>query len=314
MSASVDGPVAALDCGTNSTRVLVADRNGRALERLMRITRLGEGVDATRKLDPAAIDRTTAVLGEFREVMDRHGVTATRLVATSAVRDAANGDEFLAAARNATGVEPELLSGDEEGRLAYLGATAELPEDSGEGQDTVVIDIGGGSTEVVVGRRGSVSAVSLDLGCVRLTERHLLHDPPTAAELFEARSTVAAALDDAVRAVPSLASLRPARRLLGLAGTVTTISALEQRLAVYDRARIHHSDLPVGTVDTWCATLAGETASARRSRPGMTPGREDVIVGGVLVLSEFMARFRFDRCLVSEADILDGLVETLRAA
>jgi exopolyphosphatase/guanosine-5'-triphosphate,3'-diphosphate pyrophosphatase len=311
MSASVDGPVAALDCGTNSTRVLVADRDGRALERLMRITRLGEGVDATRKLDPAAIDRTTAVLGEFREVMDRHGVTAARLVATSAVRDAANGDEFLAAARAVTGVEPELLSGDEEGRLAYLGATAELPADGG---DTVVLDIGGGSTEVVVGRQGAVSAVSLDLGCVRLTERHLQHDPPTAAELFEARSTVAAALDDAVGAVPVLASLRPARRLLGLAGTVTTISALEQQLADYDRARIHHSVLPAGVVDGWCATLAGETAAARRSRPGMTPGREDVILGGVLVLSEFMARFRFDRCIVSEADILDGLVETLRAA
>jgi exopolyphosphatase/guanosine-5'-triphosphate,3'-diphosphate pyrophosphatase len=276
----------------------------------MRITRLGERVDATRKLDPAAIDRTVAVLAEFRAVMDRHGVTDARLVATSAVRDAANGDEFLTAARAATRVEPEVLSGDEEGRLAYLGATSELPDTSG---DTVVLDIGGGSTEVVVGRQGDLHAVSLDIGCVRLTERHLHHDPPTAAELFEARSTVAAALDDAVRAIPWLASLRPERRLLGLAGTVTTISALEQRLGTYDRDRIHHSVLPAPVVEQWCATLGSETAAARGARPGMTPGREDVIVGGVLVLSEVMARFRFDRCVVSEADILDGLVETLRA-
>ncbi len=151
MSDSVGGPVAALDCGTNSTRVLVADAGGHALERLMRITRLGERVDATRKLDPAAIDRTVEVLAEFRRVMDHYGVRAARLVATSAVRDAANGEEFLAAARAATGVEPELLSGDEEGRLAYLGATSELPGYDG---DTVVLDIGGGSTEVVTGRDG----------------------------------------------------------------------------------------------------------------------------------------------------------------
>lgn len=309
MSALVGGPVAALDCGTNSTRVLVADADGRALERLMRITRLGQGVDATRKLDPAAIDRTVAVLAEFRSVMDRHGVRAARLVATSAVRDAANGDEFLTAAQAATGLQPEVLSGEDEGRLAYLGATTEL---SGGADDTVVLDIGGGSTEVVVGRDRDVAAVSLDVGCVRLTERHLHHDPPTAAELFEARSTVAAALDRAVREIPWLASLRPDRRLLGLAGTVTTISALEQRLDVYDRDRIHHSVLPAPVVEKWCITLGSETAAARGARPGMTPGREDVIVGGAIVLSEVMGRFRFDRCLVSEADILDGLVETMR--
>ncbi len=156
-------------------------------------------------------------------------------------------------------------------------------------------------------------AISLDLGCVRLTERHLRHDPPTAAELAEARETVAGELDRAERSVPWLASLRPSRRLLGLAGTVTTLAALEQRLATYRRELIHHSVLPAAVVDRWCTELAAEPAAARAVRPGMTPGREDVIVGGALVLSAVMARLHFDECVVSEADILDGLVETLRA-
>lgn len=303
--------VAAVDCGTNSTRLLVAGPEGRPLERLMRITRLGEGVDSARKLDPVAIDRTVGVLAEFRGVMDRFGVAPgrARLVATSAVRDAGNGEEFLAAARQATGTEPELLSGDEEGRLAYHGAVDELPGCAG---DTVVLDIGGGSTELVVGRDATeVHAVSLDIGCVRLTERCLHHDPPEPAELEAARRTIRAALRHAERAVPALAALRPGSRLVGLAGTVTTLSALAQGLVAYERDRIHHSVLDAATVATWCATLAAERAAARGRRPGMTPGREDVIVGGALVLAEVMARFAFDRCLVSEADILDGLVASL---
>jgi exopolyphosphatase/guanosine-5'-triphosphate,3'-diphosphate pyrophosphatase len=308
MTGVVEGPVAALDCGTNSTRLLVVDGHGRPLRRLMQVTRLGQGVDANRKLDPAAIDRTVAVLAGFRRVMDDHGVVRGRLVATSAVRDAANGEEFLAAARAASGIEAELLSGDEEGHLAHAGATADLPPCDG---DTLVVDIGGGSTELVVEHQHRVRAVSLDLGCVRLTERLLHHDPPTSAELDAARRMVDAELDRAVAALPVLARLAPGSRLLGLAGTVSTLAALDQGLADYDRDRIHHSVLSTGTVRRWCATLAGEPAADRAGRPGMTPGREDVIVGGALVLVGVLERFGLTECLVSEADILDGLVDSL---
>jgi exopolyphosphatase/guanosine-5'-triphosphate,3'-diphosphate pyrophosphatase len=308
MTGAVDGPVAALDCGTNSTRLLVADTDRQPLSRLMRITRLGERVDAARKLDPAAIDRTIDVLAEYRMVMDRLGVVRGRLVATSAVRDASNGDEFMAAARDTTGIEPELLAGDEEGRLAHAGATADLPHCEG---DTVVVDIGGGSTELVLEHEGQVRAVSLDLGCVRLSERLLHHDPPTQAELMHARATVDEELDRAVRELPVLGSLAPRSRLLGLAGTVTTISALEQRIDHYRRELIHHSVLTADTVNRWCATLASEGARQRARRQGMTPGREDVIVGGALVLVAVMERFGFAECMVSESDILDGMVDSL---
>ena len=188
-------PVAAIDCGTNSTRLLVAAADGTALARVMRITRLGEGVDATRRLWPAGIARTVAVLDEFRRTADNLSVGRARLVATSAVRDAGNGDEFLAAATAATGITAELLSGDEEGRLAYTGATAELPPGPG---DDVVVDIGGGSTELVVGRHGEVGSVSLDIGCVRLTERFFRHDPPRPDELAAATAAVGTELDWAV--------------------------------------------------------------------------------------------------------------------
>jgi len=301
--------VAAVDCGTNSTRLLVTDGDGRSLLRLMRITRLGEGVDATHKLSGDAIDRTLAVLGEFRAGMDRLGVVAARLVATSAVRDSVNGDEFVQAASAVVGTQAELLSGDEEGRLAYAGAIRDLAPAPG---DDVVVDIGGGSTELVVAAGGRIQAVSLDLGCVRLTERHLHHDPPSADELGAAVRAIAGELDRAVGAVPRLGALAPSSRLLGLAGTVSTLAALDQGLAIYDRDRIHHSILSAATVARWSAQLATEPSSARAARPGMAPGREDVIVGGALVLREVMDRFGFLRCLVSESDILDGMVESLR--
>lgn len=297
------GPVAALDCGTNSTRLLVVDPDGRPLVRLMRITRLGEGVDATRKLSGDAIGRTVDALAAFRAETDRLGVVRARLVATSAVRDAENGDEFLAEARRVSGVEPELLTGDEEGRLAHAGATADLQPADG---DTVVVDIGGGSTELVVEHEGEVRAVSMDLGCVRLTERHL-HDPPAAADLAAAHATIAAELDRALGVVPALGALRPGSRLLGLAGTVSTLAALDQGLAEFDRERTHHYRLSRDAVGRWLDALAAEPAAARARRPGMSPGREDVIVGGILVLADVMDRFGFDSCTVSESDILDGL-------
>jgi exopolyphosphatase/guanosine-5'-triphosphate,3'-diphosphate pyrophosphatase len=300
--------VAAIDCGTNSTRLLVVDGTGEPLRRLMRITRLGQGVDATHALDADALGRTLAVLAEFRREMDALGVARTRLVATSAVRDAANGQEFLDAATAAVGAPAEMLSGEEEGRLAYAGATADLDPSV----DAVVVDIGGGSTELIVGGPGEVHAVSLELGCVRLTERYLAHDPPSGEELARATAAIGAELDRARAALPALDDGALGRRLVGLAGTVSTLSALEQGMAEYDRERIHHSVLTLPRVEHWCAVLAAEPASARASRAGMAPGRQDVIVGGALVLREVMARFDFTECLVSESDILDGLVATVR--
>ncbi len=304
-----DGTRAAIDCGTNSTRLLVVDGTGRALERLMRITRLGQGVDATRRLAPKAIGRTLEVLEAYAKTMVHHEVSAARLVATSAVRDAANGQEFLDRASAVAGVRAELLSGDAEGRLAYAGATADLPPSAG---DDLVIDIGGGSTELVLAHHGQVKAVSLDLGCVRLSERYLQHDPPLPEELAAATAAIAAELDRAVSSLGHLRTLAKGSRLIGLAGTVSTLVTLELKLTEYDRALVHHAVLPAALVARWCEVLGAETASGRAARPGIEPGRADVIVGGVLVLREVMGRFGFAECLVSEADILDGLVASLR--
>jgi exopolyphosphatase/guanosine-5'-triphosphate,3'-diphosphate pyrophosphatase len=300
----------ALDCGTNSTRLLVVGPGGEALDREVRITRLGQGVDRTRALHPDAIDRTVAVLRDYAATMRRLGVTHARLVATSAVRDAANRAEFLAAAAAAAGVEAEVLSGTEEGRLSYAGATAGLAPVAGA---TVVVDIGGGSTELVVSGSRGLEAVSLDLGCVRLTERDLPTDPPTAAEVDAATRAIELELSRAAEGVPALVALPAGSRLLGLAGTVSTLSALDQRLATYDRARLHHSVLTAAAVARWCDTLLAESAAARAARPGMVDGRQDVIVGGALVLRSVMARLGFAECVVSESDILDGLILSQRA-
>lgn len=305
---AADGPAAAVDCGTNSTRLLVADGAGRPLERLMRVTRLGEKVDATGRLDPAAVARTLAVLGEYRRVMDRHGVGRGRLVATSAARDAADAEGFLDEAEKVTGLRPEILTGDEEGRLSFAGATASPPPGVGPDTPVLVVDIGGGSTELVVGvpgRPDQARACSLDLGCVRLTERVLRHDPPTAAELAEARRLA----DGLIAAAPVDPPAGVA--LLGLAGTVSTLAALDQELPAYRRDAVHHHRLPRAAVERWFETLAHEPAERRRQRPGMEPGRADVIVGGVAILASVMDRFDIPLCVSSEDDILDGLVASL---
>ena len=303
------GPaVAAIDCGTNSTRLLVADRAGRPLERLMRITRLGQGVDATGRLQPAAIARTVDVLREYRSVMDGHGVSQVRITATSAARDAANRDQFFTAAKEAVGAEPELLSGDEEGRLSFAGATAELDPAGGP---YLVCDIGGGSTEFVVGPGedgGPTGAISVDIGCVRLTERFLKSDPPAPEELSQAISVVHAYLDDVEREVPAVSQ---AKVLVGLAGTVTTVAAVEIGLATYDRERIHHFRLTRAAAEDVFRTLATESRAQRLHNPGLAEARADVIVGGTAILVTVMRHFGVDACLVSEADILDGLVQTL---
>jgi exopolyphosphatase/guanosine-5'-triphosphate,3'-diphosphate pyrophosphatase len=300
------GPaIAAIDCGTNSTRLLVADAEGRPLERLMRITRLGQGVDATGRLAPEAIERCVAVLAEFRGVMDGLGVGRGRLAATSAVRDATNGDRFLDRAGEVTGLAPEMLSGIEEGRLSLAGAVADL--DPAEGP-FLVLDIGGGSTELIAGDGPDdphLATVSLQLGCVRVSERFLTGDPPTPDQLEEAGTEVAAQMESVVSAHPRFSD---ARRLVGLAGTVSTLASLQLGLGEYDRDRIHHSVLGAADVGGWFRRLASEPTADRLRRPGMVPGREDVIVGGAMILGAVMARFGFDQCLVSEADILDGLV------
>jgi exopolyphosphatase/guanosine-5'-triphosphate,3'-diphosphate pyrophosphatase len=298
--------VAALDCGTNSTRLLISVPDHDDV-RLMRITRLGQGVDATGKLDPEAIDRTLSVLREYRGLMDAHKVRRARLVATSAVRDADNGAEFLQAASEVVGVEAELLDGNAEGALAFAGATASLDVPA---ERVAIIDIGGGSTELVTAEP-EITGISLDLGCVRLTERFLHHDPPRPDELEAATRFVHTELDRAEATVPRLAE--PGILLIGLAGTVSTLGALAQGLPHYDRDRIHHFVLEAATVSEWCDRLAAEPAGARARRGAVAPGREDVIVGGVIVLRETMSRFGFERCLVSEADILDGIAASLGA-
>ncbi|HET7489777.1 MAG TPA: Ppx/GppA phosphatase family protein [Acidimicrobiales bacterium] len=299
-------PVAAIDCGTNSTRLLVSDGGPKPLERLMQLTRLGQGVDRTRRLDPAAIGRTVDVLAGYRAVLDRHGVERLRMVATSAVRDAADRDEFLDAAEAAVGVRPELLDGEEEGRLSFRGATAGL---DAAGAPFLVVDIGGGSTEFVVGTGEPEGVLSVDVGCVRMTERYLHGDPPSPLELSQAVSVMHAHLEDVKREVPAVAD---ATTLVGLAGTVTTMAAVEIGLLEYDTERIHHFVLTREAAEDVFRTLATESRADRIHNPGLEEARADVIVGGAVILVTIMRHFGFSSCLVSESDILDGLVLSLR--
>lgn len=298
-------PVAAIDCGTNSVRLLVSQDGRVTLERLMRITRLGEGVDATGRLSDAAIERTVTVLREYREVIDRHGVGRVRMTATSAARDAANREEFFDAAEAVLGVRPELLSGEEEGRLSFLGATADLDPARGP---FLICDIGGGSTEFVWGTTGAEVSVSTDMGCVRMTEAWLHSDPPDPLELSQALSVIGLHLDDVLREIPQAPE---AATFVGLAGTVSTAASVELGLAEYDRDRIHHFELSREAIEDVFRTLATESVEERKENPGLEEQRADVIVGGMCVLVSIMRRFGFASCLVSEADILDGLAMSL---
>lgn len=303
--------VAAIDCGTNSVRLLVADADGTPRERLMRITRLGQGVDRTGRLADEALERTLDVLREYRRVADTHGVTSLRMAATSASRDAANRDEFFDAAEAILGVRPELLSGAEEADASFRGATAGL--DPGLGP-FLVVDIGGGSTEFAVGSTradGSAvleGAVSIDVGCVRMTEKFLHHDPPLPEELSNCLGEVALHLDDVQRELPALASVST---FVGLAGTVTNVAAIELGLATYDPERIHHFLLTKDAAEDVFRTLATESLAERVHNPGLEAARADVIVGGLCVLVSVFRCLDLRECLVSESDILDGLVAGL---
>ena len=298
-------PVAAIDCGTNSVRLLITTDGKTQIERLMRITRLGQGVNATGRLDPSAIERTLTVLREFRSVIDSHGVTRIRMTATSAARDASNSDEFFAAAREVIGVDPELISGEEEGRLSFLGATADLDPDDGP---FLVCDIGGGSTEFIFGTTEPEATISVDVGCVRMTEAWLHSDPPKPEELSQALSVIELHCDDVLRAIPQIGE---AKTFVGLAGTVNAAAAVEIGMTTYDRDKVHHLRMTRATVEDVFRTLATESLEDRKDNPGLEPERADVIVGGMCVLVTIMRRFGLREMLVSESDILDGLAMSI---
>ena len=299
------GAVAAIDCGTNSTRLLIADGSGRPLDRRMTITRLGEGVDATMRLAPAAIERVLAVISEYKQAIDEHGVRRVRIAAMSAARDAANRDELLDGIEAIVGVRPEVLTGVEEGQLSFRGATTGLDPADGP---FLVVDIGGGSTEFVAGTTEPEGTFSVDVGCVRLTEKFLHSDPPDAGELSDAMSVVRQHLDDVAREVPVSVETR---RLVGLAGTVSAMAAVEIGLREWDEERIHHFVLTKAAAEDVFRTLATERLRDRVHNPGLEPERAGVIVGGALILVTVMRYFEFEECLVSVSDILDGMVASL---
>ena len=305
--------VAAVDCGTNSLRLLLADIDpGRAgltnVVRRMEIVRLGQGVDQTGRLAPEALTRTMAVLREYADIIARSGAQAVRMVATSATRDADNAAEFVRLVKEVLGVAPEVLTGDEEAVLSFTGATAELAAGPDPGP-FLVADIGGGSTEFVLGEAGQQQAhtISVNVGCVRMTERHLHGDPPTGQEAGAAVADIDAALDTMAAAVPA----RDARTLIGLAGSVTTVAAIAMGLPGYDAARLHHARVAAADVYAVTRALLAQTRAERAALGVMHPGRADVIGGGSLVLDRLMQRFGFTEVLVSEHDILDGMAWSL---
>jgi exopolyphosphatase/guanosine-5'-triphosphate,3'-diphosphate pyrophosphatase len=303
--------VAAVDIGTNSTRLLVAELDGREreakltqLDRRTRITRLGQGVDRARSLHPDAIARTLAVLAEYRGVIDDLGVERVRATATSASRDADNRDDFFGPAESTLGVRPELISGEEEARLEFMGATAALEEPA----PYLVLDVGGGSTEFINGTTDPEGLVSIDIGCVRLTEQYLHSDPPTPEELSQAVSVVRDHLADVDRLVPGAAT---AKTLVGTAGTVWTLGAIELGVDPTESERIHHFRLSRAAAEDVFRTLATEPVAVRRHNPGLEEGRVDVIVAGAIIVVAVMRHWNFEELLVSEADILDGLARSI---
>ena len=295
---------AAIDCGTNSVRLIIGDESD-VVVRDMRITRLGRGVDATGELAPAAIDGTLAVLREYRELCDHHGVSHLRVTATSAARDARNREAFFLPAFEILGVEPELLSGEEEAELSFLGATAELDPALGP---FLVVDIGGGSTEFSFGTERFQRGVSIDVGCVRMTERFLLHDPPLPEELSNCLGVLDQHLEDVVRAIPEIAEVKT---LVGVAGTFVTVAAVELGLVAYERSATHHFELTKAAAEDVFRTLASESIADRVHNPGLSADRADVIVGGCCILVAVLRHLGVASCLVSESDILDGLLASV---
>jgi len=300
--------VAAIDCGTNSIRLLIADVvDGRVIDvsRRMEIVRLGEGVDRTGRLSDAALARTRKALIGYAAEIAELGITRVRMCATSASRDASNAADFRAMVRAVLGVDPEVITGDEEARLSFAGAVAGLSAEP----PYLIFDIGGGSTEFVTGSTGVEHAISMDIGCVRMTERHLHDDPPTPAQIEAATRDITAAVDTALAAVPG----RSAPTVVGLAGTVTTVTALALGLDAYDPTRIHHARVSRAAVAKVTADLLAMTTAERLALPVMHPGRADVIAGGALILSIILDRSGHDFVIASEHDILDGIALSIGA-
>ncbi|MEV6965635.1 Ppx/GppA phosphatase family protein [Hamadaea sp. NPDC051192] len=299
--------VAAIDCGTNSIRLLIADFDGDRstdVSRRMEIVRLGQGVDATGRLAPEAIERTRAALSAYKSEIDEAGVTAVRMVATSATRDAANAADFHDMVLATLGSEPEVVSGEEEARLSFAGAVRGLDAEP----PFLVVDIGGGSTEFVLGDDAGVnSAISVDIGCVRMTERHLQSDPPELDELAAATADIGKAVDHALTVVPGTR----ARTLVGLAGSVTTVTAIALGLTSYQSERIHRARVSKEEVALVTAGLAEMTHDQRAGIGVMHPGRVDVIVAGALILRTIMEKTGSSAVLASEHDILDGIALSL---
>jgi exopolyphosphatase / guanosine-5'-triphosphate,3'-diphosphate pyrophosphatase len=304
--------VAAIDCGTNSIRLLIADVDGGVdggklvdVVRTLRIVRLGRGVDRTGRLDPAAIERTRVALAGYAAEVARLGVARTRMVATSATRDAANRADFHDMVRDTLGAPAEVISGDEEAALSFAGAVRGL--DAGEAP-YLVVDIGGGSTEFVLGdAAGMWSGRSVDIGCVRLTERHLRDDPPSPEQIAAAEADVRAALG----LVRERVRVDQARSFVGLAGSVTTVAALALGLTDYDAARIHGSRIAADDVRAVADRLLAADQATRAANPVIHPGRVDVIGGGALVLRVLVDELAVPEVVVSEHDILDGIAWSL---
>jgi exopolyphosphatase/guanosine-5'-triphosphate,3'-diphosphate pyrophosphatase len=301
--------VAAFDCGTNSLRLLVADLDAATgtaeeLVREMRVVRLGQGVDRTGRIAEASLQRVFAAVEDYMETVRQHDVRTIRFCATSAARDAENAEEFLTGIKQRTGVEPEVLDGDEEARVSFAGATRSLPPLA---EPLLVVDIGGGSTELILGNGdGTVRAAqSLDIGSVRLNERHLAGDPPSKEEIAAAVADIDAALDACV------VDPAEAGAVIGVAGTVTTLAAAVLDLDGYDATVIHHSVLRPDAVQGAVARLLALMVEQRKALPYMHPGRADVIGAGGLILDRVLRRTTVKSMLVSEHDILDGIAWSL---
>ena len=271
----------------------------------MKITRLGQGVDRSGELSREAITRVLDVLKNFRAILDSHSVAKVRMVATSAARDASNREDFFSEVESIIGVRPELLTGEEEGRLAFAGAVTELERLDGP---ILVLDIGGGSTEFVFGEREAEKVHSSQIGCVRLTEEFFEDDPPLPEQLHACLTVVGGHIDDAVREIPKITEVST---LVGLAGTVSSVAAIEIGLERYNRERIHHFRLSKEAVEDVFRTLATENRLERISNPGLEEERADVIIAGTAILVKVMRQLGFKECLVSESDILDGILHSM---
>jgi exopolyphosphatase/guanosine-5'-triphosphate,3'-diphosphate pyrophosphatase len=306
--------VAAIDCGTNSIRLYVAEVLAGSSDpeivdvvRRMTVVRLGEGVDRTGRFSDEAIERTLAALRDYTAELRALGAERVRMVATSAARDAANSDQFLDAAEQVLGVRPEVISGDEEARLSFHGAVSGLPRDVGSGPPFLVVDIGGGSTEFVLGAREVTAARSVDIGCVRLTERSLPSDPPTGPEIEAATRLVDASIATAAETVP----VRDALTLVAVAGSATTVAAIALDLPAYDPVAIHGSALRADPVHQVADRLLAMPRAERAVLPVMHPGRVDVIGAGALILSRIVGLVGVGEVVISEHDILDGMAWSL---